>query len=112
MQAWHTMKDNRSVITLSGRIDFASRTALRALIDNSLTQGCSDFILDLQQVSFIDSSGLGALIACFSTVRKQGGSMALARVPKYVHDLMEMTRLTHFFEICDTVEAALQSHGQ
>jgi len=104
------MTDNRAVITIAGRIDFSSRTTLRALIDNSLTQGCTDFILDLQQVSFIDSSGLGALIACFSTVRKQGGSMTLACVPKPVHNLMEMTRLTHFFEICATVEAALQSH--
>jgi anti-sigma B factor antagonist len=102
------MQDNKSVIVLSGRLDFAARQTLRAVIDENLASGCGDFVVDLQQVDFIDSSGLGALIACYSTVRKQGGGMILVRLPKQVYDLMEMTKLTTYFAICDTAEAALQ----
>ena len=108
MQASYAIKDHKSVIVLSGRLDFSSRKALRAVIDENLANGCGDFVIDLQQVDFIDSSGLGALIACYSTVRKQGGGMTLVRLPKQVHDLMEMTKLTTFFDICETAEAALQ----
>jgi anti-sigma B factor antagonist len=97
------------VITLSGPIEFSSRKMLRTVIDDGLAQGCCDFILDLQGVTFIDSSGLGALVACFSTVRKQGGSMKLVRVPKQVYNLMEITKLTHFFDIFENAEAAMHT---
>jgi anti-sigma B factor antagonist len=107
MQAASTMKDNKSIIALSGRLDFSSRKALRSIIDENLARGCCEFVLDLHHVDFVDSSGLGALIACYSTVRKQGGGMTLVRLPRQVHDLMELTKLTTFFDICDTEEAAL-----
>jgi anti-sigma B factor antagonist len=105
MYASYTVKDNKSVVALSGHLDFSSRKALRAVIDENLAQGCCDFVLDLHHVDFVDSSGLGALIACYSTVRKQGGGMTLVRLPQQVHDLMEMTKLTAFFDISDTEEA-------
>jgi anti-sigma B factor antagonist len=101
MQASSIINDHTPVVTLSGPINFSSRKALRAMIDDGLAQGQRDFILDLQDVAFIDSSGLGALVACFSMVRKQGGSLKLVRVPELVYELMDMTRLTHFFDICD-----------
>jgi anti-sigma B factor antagonist len=106
MQASYTVKDHKSVIVLSGRLDFASRKTLHAVIDENLLQGRCDFVIDLQHVDFIDSSGLGALIACYSTVRKQGGGMTLARLPRQVHELMEMTRLTTFFDISTSEDAA------
>jgi anti-sigma B factor antagonist len=102
MQTSSIINDHTPVIRLTGQIDFSSRKTLRALIDEGLAQGRRDFILDLQDVTFIDSSGLGALVACFSTVRKQGGSMKLVHVPELVYELMEITRLTHFFDICDS----------
>jgi anti-anti-sigma factor len=109
MQVSSLIQATTPVITLSGPIEFSSRKMLRTVIDDGLAQGCRDFILDLQGVTFIDSSGLGALVACFSTVRKQGGSMKLVRVPKQVYHLMEITKLTHFFDIFETPEAALQT---
>lgn len=112
MQASSLMQGATAVLTLSGPIEFASRTTLRAMIDDGLAKGQQDFILDLQGVTFIDSSGLGALVACFSTVRKQGGSMKLVRVPQQVYSLMELTKLTHFFDILDSLEAAMPRNGQ
>ena len=112
MQISSLMQGAMPVITLSGPIEFSSRKTLRTVIDDGLTKGCRDFILDLQGVTFIDSSGLGALVACFSTVRKQGGSMKLVHVPRQVYSLMEMTKLTHFFDILDGLEEAMQSNRQ
>jgi anti-sigma B factor antagonist len=102
-----TLQNNKVILTLSGRIDFSSRQRLHTLIDEGLAKGYTDFILDLHDVSFIDSSGLGALIACSSIVQKQGGHLALTRLPKLLCELMKLTRLTHFFEICDPAQAAL-----
>lgn len=102
MQVSSVVDASASVVSLSGVLNFSTRKSLRATIDDGIAQGCRDFILDLQDVSFIDSSGLGALIACFSMVRKQGGSMKLVRVPRIVYELMEMTKLTQFFDICHT----------
>ena len=107
MQAASSMKDNKSIIALSGRLDFSSRKVLRSVIDETLARGCCEFVLDLHHVDFVDSSGLGTLIACYSTVRKQGGGMTFVRLPKQVQDLMELTKLTTFFDICDSEEVAL-----
>lgn len=111
MQASSIMNDGSPVMTLSGPIDFSSRQTLRVMIDDGLAQGCHDFTLDLHDVNFIDSSGLGALVACFSTIRKQGGTMKLVRVPRLVYELMDMTRLTLFFDISDSSEAETVGQG-
>jgi anti-sigma B factor antagonist len=107
MQASRVMSDRTPVLTLSGPINLSSRKALRTMIDEGLVQGRREFVLDLQDVTCIDSSGLGALVACFGTVRKQGGSMKLVRVPKQVYEFMEMTKLTHFFDICESPPAQM-----
>lgn len=112
MQASSIINGRSPVMTLSGPIDFSSRQTLRTMIDDRLAQGCRDFILDLHDVNFIDSSGLGALVACFSTIRKQGGTMKLVRMPKLVYELMEMTKLTLFFDISDSPGAEKAGQGK
>ncbi len=106
MQTTRVVDVQGTVIKLRGPLDFSSRGALRTAIDDGLAQGQRDFILDLQDVCFIDSSGLGALVACFSSVRRHGGSLKLQRVPARVYELIDMTRLTHFFEVCGTPSTA------
>ena len=94
-----TATDTTTTLTLTGPIDFLSRKTLGNLIEAGLAQGHRDFALDLQGITFIDSSGLGALVACFSTIRKQGGSMKLVQLPSQVRELIEMTKLTDFFDL-------------
>ena len=106
MHATSTVIDNVPVIRLAGAVDFLSRKTLRTLIDDYLAQGHRDFVLNFQDVTFIDSSGLGALVACYSTIRKQGGTMKLVQLPPQVAELMEMTRLADFFEIHASEEEA------
>lgn len=101
-----TQMGHTTVLALSGSIGFAARQPLRQRLEEALQAGCLDVVLDLHQVSFIDSSGLGALVACFSSLRKQGGSMKLARLPQHVEELLEITRLNNFFERCESLTQA------
>jgi anti-anti-sigma factor len=105
MQITATVVHQTITLTVSGIIDFSARKALGVLIEERVAHGQRDFVLDLRHVTFMDSSGLGALVACFSSIRKQGGSMKLAKVPNQVLELIEMTKLSHFFDLCDNVEA-------
>jgi anti-sigma B factor antagonist len=107
-----TLQDSKVMLTLSGRIDLSSRQHLRALIEDGLARGATDVLLDLHEVSFIDSAGFGALIACCGLVQKQGGRLILIRIPKRVYDLMELTRLTHVFAIGDPAEYGRASDTQ
>jgi sigma-B regulation protein RsbU (phosphoserine phosphatase) len=104
MQITTTVVGQTVTLAISGMIDFSARKALGALIEERMAHGQRDFILDLQQVTFMDSSGLGALVACFSSIRKQGGFMKLEQLPSQVRELITMTKLTHFFDLCDTAE--------
>jgi anti-anti-sigma factor len=105
MQVTTTTVGQTVTLAVSGMIDFSARKALGTLIEGRMAHGQRDFILNLQQVAFMDSSGLGALVACFSSIRKQGGSMKLTQLPRQVLELITRTNLTHFFDLCDTAEA-------
>ena len=109
MQITPTVVDQTITLTVSGIIDFSARKAIGALIEERMAHGQRDFVLDLRHVTFMDSSGLGALVACFSSIRKHGGSMRLTQIPNQVLELIEMTKLSHFFDLCDNVEAPTSS---
>jgi len=102
MKVTTNVLDTTATLQVSGPIDFSARKTLGACIETQVAQGRRDFILDLHQVTFMDSSGLGALVACFSSIRKQGGAMKLARVSGQVRELIDLTKLTHFFDLCDS----------
>jgi anti-sigma B factor antagonist len=76
-----------------------SRTELRDLIHVLSETGHKRFLLNLAGVEYVDSTGMGELVRCFSTVRQKGGEMKLLQVNKRVADLLQMTRLSTIFEI-------------
>src|SRR5689334_19215146 len=69
------------------------RTQLRDLIHVLSETGKKRFLLNLAGVDYVDSSGMGELVRCFTTVRQRGGEMKLLQVNKRVADLLQMTRL-------------------
>jgi anti-sigma B factor antagonist len=109
MQSTHTVADDVSLVALSGSINFTSRKSLANLVSADLAQGRQHFIFDLNEVTFIDSSGLGVLVTCFTTIRKHGGNLTLIQVPEQVLNLLEITKLTDFFDLHLNAEEALQS---
>jgi anti-sigma B factor antagonist len=76
---------------------------LRTLLESKKTR----VIIDLGEVQFINSSGLGMLIGSMSTMRKGGGELKLARASKKVMTLLEMTKLTNLFDVHETVKGAV-----
>lgn len=97
-----------TVISLSGNVlggpdANTLNDHLRALLDKKKTR----VIIDLGEVQFINSSGLGMLIGGMSTMRKGGGELKLARASKKVQNLLEMTKLTTLFDVHETVKAAV-----
>jgi anti-sigma B factor antagonist len=89
-----------TVIDASGSLTLgAGGTALRDTLHVLVNKGHKKFVLNLAQVYFIDSFGMGELVRSYTTVRKHGGDLKLAQVTKKVYDLLEITRLHKFFEI-------------
>jgi len=102
-----------TIVDISGRIALGDESAaLRDLITELLGKGDRKIILDLADVGYIDSSGLGALVSSFATVKRQGGELKLVKLSDKVDDLMEVTRLYTVFDIADNEEEALQSFAR
>ena len=102
-----------TVVDISGRIVLGDESAaLRDLIAELLSKGDRKIVLDLADVNYIDSSGLGALVSSFATLRRQGGELKLVKLSDKVDDLMEVTRLYTVFDIPDNEEAALKAFAK
>ncbi len=101
------------ILDLSGRISLGESLAeLRDSIRESLAGDQKNILLNLADVSYIDSSGLGQLIGSYATVTNRGGQMKLLNLQKRVHDLMQITKLLTVFESYTDEQAALRSFAK
>jgi anti-sigma B factor antagonist len=99
-----------TVVDIGGRITLGDESAtLRDLINEQLRKGNRKIVLDLADVDYIDSSGLGALVSSAATVRREGGDLKLVKLSDRVDDLMEVTRLYTVFDIEDSEDSAVRS---
>lgn len=99
-----------SVVDIAGRIvlgegSAAVRDALRDLVSN----GDKKILLNLGEVSYIDSSGVGELVAGFTTVANRGGQLKLLNLTKKVKDLLQITKLYTIFDVHENEAHALRS---
>jgi len=98
------------LLDLRGRITLGPETeALRTKLRSLRQEGCHRIILDLGQVTYIDSVGLSTLIAGYTSARNAGGNMKLLHLPPGVHQLLQITRLSTVFEIYDDRTKAVES---
>ncbi|PYU92056.1 MAG: anti-sigma factor antagonist [Acidobacteria bacterium] len=104
------MLDDLVLLDLRGRLILGRETAdLRGRLGRLLDSGHLRIILKLEGVSYIDSSGLSTLVACYTSARKRGGDLKLTHLTTRVRDLMQITRLSTVFETYNTVEEAQKS---
>jgi anti-sigma B factor antagonist len=82
---------------------------LRDAVSNLLESGRQRIILNLQGVSYVDSSGIGELVSRYTTTKNQGGQLKLLQLPKKIKDLLMITKLLTVFEIYEDEETALSS---
>jgi anti-sigma B factor antagonist len=99
-----------TIVDLSGRITLGEGSVvLRDTIRDLATKGKTKILLNLGNVTYIDSSGIGELVSAFTTVRNQGGELKLLNLTKKVHDLLQITKLYTVFDIKDDEAAAVQA---
>ncbi|MBI3934075.1 MAG: anti-sigma factor antagonist [Acidobacteria bacterium] len=102
--------DGVTILDLSGRIILGEPTAtLRDTFQELITRGQKKVLLNLADVNYIDSSGLGALVSGFTTLTNQQGQLKLLNLAKKVHDLLQITKLLTVFEVYEDEIAALKS---
>lgn len=98
------------VLALRGRVVLGPETeALRNKIADSLEAGNLRILLDLGEVTYVDSSGLSTLVAGFASARKHGGQLKLLHLTNRIHDLLQITRLSTVFEGFESQAEALAS---
>jgi len=101
--------DGVIVVYLSGAIFFGEESAsLRLLVKTSLNKS-HQIVLDLRDVTHIDSGGLGALVGLYASARKVGGDIKLANLGRHAHELLQITKLVTVFEVFDKAEDAIAS---
>jgi anti-sigma B factor antagonist len=102
--------DDVVILDLSGRITMGEGTVIvRDQIKRLLTAGDRKFLLNLADVHYIDSSGLGELVTSFTTVRNNDGQLKLLNLTRRVQDLLQITKLLTVFEVFNSETEALKS---
>jgi len=98
------------IIELSGKITIGSGDVkIRELIDQALAEDKKNILLDLAGVGTIDSSGIGEMVACYTTVTKKGGQLRLLRLSPKINDILQVTQLITVFDVFDDEEEAVRS---
>jgi anti-sigma B factor antagonist len=101
--------DGVIVVYLNGAIFFGEESAsLRLLVKSSLNKS-HQIVLDLGDVTYIDSGGLGTLVGLYASARKIGGDIKLARVGRRAKEVLQITKLVTLFEVFDKAEDAVAS---
>lgn len=102
--------DDVVILDLSGRITIGEGTlVLRDQIKKLLDGGDRKFLLNLADVDYIDSSGLGELVTAFTAVRNYQGQLKLLNLTRRVHDLLQITKLLTVFDVFNNETEALKT---
>lgn len=102
-----------AVVDISGRISLGAGTALlRNTIRDLMARGNKNILLNLGEVPYIDSSGVGELVSAFIALRREGGDIKLLNLTRRVHDVVEIVKLGSIFEIFDNEALALESFAR
>ena len=104
--------DGVTVVDCNGRIVFGEESALLRDTLKQLIKENSQIVLNLAGISYIDSGGLGTLVALYTTAQNAGGSVKLANLTQRVGDLLQVTKLLTVFEVHDGEEKAVKSFGK
>lgn len=102
--------DDVTILDLNGSIRLGEEEShLRETVKNLLADGRTKIILNLDEVDYIDSSGIGALVYSFTTARRHNGHLKLLNLSQRVHDVLTLTKLLSVFEAFDDEDKALKS---
>lgn len=113
MKATNRQVDGVAVVDMSGRITLGEGSVvLRDTIRDLVGKGQKKILLNLGDVTYIDSSGIGELVSAFTAVRREGGELKLLNLTKKVHDLLQITKLYTVFDIKDDEATAIKAFAK
>ncbi len=104
--------DGVTILDLSGRITLGEGSVtLRDAVKDAVTKGNTRILLNLADVDYIDSSGIGELVSAYTSMKNAGGELKLLHLTKKVHDLLQITKLYTVFDVRDDETTAVSSFG-
>ena len=102
--------DGVSVVTLDGRIVLGEESnTFREKLKSLLAEGTKKIVLNMAGIKYVDSAGLGTLVAAHVSAKTQGASVRLCNLGEKFHEVMQITRLLTVFDVYDTEAAAVSS---
>lgn len=102
--------DGVTILDLNGTLTFGAGDAtLKDKIHNLVTEGRKDFLLNLSNVPYVDSTGLSVIIGAYTTTKRVSGRLKLLNVTKRIRDLLVITKLVTVFDTFDTEAEAVRS---
>lgn len=104
--AVHTTDQGVGVVTPKGRLNMVSARRLKEILSDLVGGGTTRIVVDMAETTFLDSSGLGALIAGLKSARQAGGDLRIARPTPSVTTVFELTNLDKVLRARETVEGA------
>ena len=112
MQIEERVVSDVTILDLKGKITLGEGDeALREKINQLIGQNKKRILLNLAEVPYIDSAGLGEVVRTYTTVSRQGGQLKLVNLTKRITDLLSITKLLTVFEAFDTESEALKSYS-
>jgi len=101
-----------SILVLNGQLAVGEDEQFREAIDTLLGSGRSNILLDFTELDYMDSSGIGELVAGYRTIERLGGALKILKPSKRIQDSLELTQLLPIFEIFEDAETAIASYEQ
>jgi anti-sigma B factor antagonist len=97
------------ILALKGRLTVGEASTVREKVTELVAAGHKNVIFDLEQVDYIDSTGLGSMVICFTTLKKAGGALKLVNLNKRNIELLLLTKLHTIFEVFSDEQDAVNS---
>ena len=104
-----TEREGIAILHLKGRLTVGEASSIRDNVTTALTAGHKNVIFDLGHVDYIDSTGLGSMVICYTTIKKQGGALKLVNPNKRNIELLLLTKLHTIFEVYSEEQDAVNS---
>ncbi|QSZ68219.1 anti-sigma factor antagonist [Methanofollis aquaemaris] len=106
------IRDGWAVVSVAGRIDAGSAGTLQETLTPLIDEGQKRIVIDMAGLDYISSSGLRVLLGARKALQKQGGSVALAALTPFVHEVFEISGFLRIFSVYENVEGAMDAQGQ
>jgi anti-sigma B factor antagonist len=103
-------RDGVTILDLKGKITIGvGDVALRNAVQDVINSGANRVVINLHDVTTIDSSGVGELVSAYTTARNRGAQLRLENLPAKVSDILQITQLITVFDVFDTEDEAVKS---